>query len=788
AADEQHSYEKTKKVTRQEDHVSQVATTLSAGGDVDLSAGKDMALISSRITAGDEAYLVAGDNLELLAAQDSDYSLYDKKKKGSWGSKQTKRDEVTDVKNIGSEIKTGGDLTLVSGGDQKYQAAKLESGQDITLQSGGEITFEGVKDLHQESHEKSSNSLSWTSAKGKGNTDETLRQSELVAQGQLAIKAVDGLKIDIKQIDQKSVSQTIDAMVQADPQLAWLKDAEKRGDVDWRKVQEVHESFKYSHSGLGQGAMLAVIIIVTALTAGAASAALGSAAGATAGSGSAMAAAGTSVAGTATAAGWANVAATAVVTSAASGAAISTINNRGNLGAVVKDVTSSDSLKSYVVAGVSGGIAGQNIGVRLAVNSALKTVVNGGKFKDNLSQAAIGLAADALSGAIYEKVGDSLAGSGLPTKVAVHAIVGGLIGEAAGGSFATSALAAGANKALIQMVGDKIFPGVAHEQVLAMTSQLLGMTVAAAAGGNEKDQQVAGWVAQQGTAYNYLEHNQKEQLAKQIEEACKGKVQCIHDTLDQWKPLADKQNAFTPAEQAQYDQAQGILTEKLLGNCQSDFCRAYTLIEMKQAGLNCGDISCLRESAGATQKAQYLNQGQWGKLLLDAVGDGGAIAGALAPVLAGGSKVVSGTGAVADDVVAGAAKGTGGAGQTAKNPNSTSALTDAEAGVSNLPKIWDVPDTTISKLPESWAVSPNKKGTGFRWQDPKNKGNGVRIDKGEPHISQPTQQVDHVIVRSNGQVIGRDGKPVVGSIKDHAEQVHIPLSEYKKWKSWNSPN
>lgn len=496
-----------------------------------------------------------------------------------------------------------------------------------------------MKDLHQESHEKSSNSLSWTSAKGKGNTDETLRQSELVAQGQLAIKAVDGLKIDIKQIDQKSVSQTIDVMVQADPQLAWLKEAEKRGDVDWRKVQEVHESFKYSHSGLGQGAMLAVIIIVTALTAGAASAALGTAAGATAGSGSAMAAAGTSLAGTATAAGWANVAATAVVTSAASGAAISTINNRGNLGAVVKDVTSSDSLKSYVVAGVSGGIAGQSIGVRLAVNSALKTVVNGGKFKDNLSQAAIGLAADALSGAIYEKVGDSLAGSGLPTKVAVHAIVGGLIGEAAGGSFATSALAAGANKALIQMVGDKIFPGVAHEQVLAMTSQLLGMTVAAAAGGNEKDQQVAGWVAQQGTVYNYLEHGQREQLAKQIDEACKGKVQCIQAQLDQWKPLADKQNAFTPAEQAQYDQAQGILTEKLLGNCQSDFCRAYTLIEMKQAGLNCGDISCLRESAGATQKAQYLNQGQWGKLLLDAVGDGGAIAGALAPVLAGGRRL-----------------------------------------------------------------------------------------------------------------------------------------------------
>jgi len=86
--------------------------------------------------------------------------------------------------------------------------------------------------------------------------------------------------------------------------------------------------------------------------------------------------------------------------------------------------------------------------------------------------------------------------------------------------------------------------------------------------------------------------------------------------------LADKQNIFTPAEQVQYDQAQQILTHKLLENCQSDFCNIYTLINMKQAGLSCGDISCLRESAWTAQKEQYIRQGQWGKLLLEAVGDG----------------------------------------------------------------------------------------------------------------------------------------------------------------------
>ncbi|WP_418889829.1 DUF637 domain-containing protein [Pseudomonas putida] len=432
---------------------------------------------------------------------------------------------------VGSQITTGGDLTLVSDDAQRYQAAKLYSGDDLTLSSGADITFEGVKDLHQETHIKSKNSLAWNSAKGKGNTDETLRQSELVAQGALLIDAADGLNIDIRQVNKQTVSQTIDAMVKADPKLAWLKEAEARGDVDWRQVKEIHDSFKYSNSGLGVAAQLVVAIVVTYLTAGAASAALG--AGAAAGSGTAMAASGTATAsavaggaaaGSTVAAGWANVALTSMATGMASTAAISTINNRGELAATLKDVTSSESLKSYTVAGISAGIGGYfsdasfttQMGSRLAVSSALKTVTNGGRFVDNVGEAALGLASNVLTAAVYNQVGNSLVGSGLPTRMAVHAIVGGLLGELAGGDFATSALAAGANKALVQMYGEQIFPGEAHEQLLAMTSQLLGMSVAAVAGGDDKEQLVAGWVAQQATVNNYLKHEEIEQFAEEL--------------------------------------------------------------------------------------------------------------------------------------------------------------------------------------------------------------------------------------------------------------------------------
>ena len=263
AANEQHWASKTGTTKSEEDRVHQQATTVTAGGDVTLKSGQDMTLISSKVKAGDEAYLVAGGELNLLAEQDSEHSLYDMKKKGGWGNLQTQRDEVTRTTHIGSEISAGGNLTLKSDGDQKYQVAKLESGKDLTLESGGAITFEAVKDLHQESHEKTNNNSFWVSSKGKGNTDETLRQTQMVAAGNIVIKAVDGLKIDVRQVNQQTVSQSIDAMVKADPQLAWLKEAEKRGDVDWRVVKEIHDSYKYSNSGLGPASQIIICLLYT---------------------------------------------------------------------------------------------------------------------------------------------------------------------------------------------------------------------------------------------------------------------------------------------------------------------------------------------------------------------------------------------------------------------------------------------------------------------------------------------------------------------------------------------
>ncbi|MGV8710753.1 DUF637 domain-containing protein, partial [Pseudomonas aeruginosa] len=589
AANEEHAYGKTKKVTFQDDKITQQATRVDAGGDLAINAGQDLRLIASQASAGDEAYLVAGDKLELLAANDSSYYLYDKKSKGSFGSKKTRRDEITDVTAVGSQISSGGDLTLLSGGDQTYQGAKLESGNDLAIVSGGAVTFDAVKDLHQESHEKSKGNLAWQSSKGKGQTDETVRQSQLVAQGNLAIKAVEGLKIDLKHIDQKTVSQTIDAMVQADPQLAWLKQMEQRGDVDWRRVQELHDSWKYSNSGLGVGAQLAIAIVVAYFTAGAASAALGSMAGVGAGSGSMMAAAGSTAmvqAGTAVgtaAAGWANAAGTAVAMGMASNGAISTINNRGNLGDVVKDVTSIDALRGYVVAGTTAGLTAgvydkwtstqtgtstalPNTGA-VAPAAGLGTWQGVGQFTSNqllqngtsvLLDRALGgkgSLGDALQNSLanafaaygFKLIGDTTHGvldDGSLGKIGLHALMGGLAAEAVGGDFRTGALAAGVNEALVDSLAKQYasLPIDDKKGLLIMSSQLIGVLAASTQGdADAKSLQTGAWVAGNATQHNYLSHWQEEKKRQEVD-GCKDKQLCKTGIEAKWAIISAQQD------------------------------------------------------------------------------------------------------------------------------------------------------------------------------------------------------------------------------------------------------
>ncbi|MDS9876015.1 hemagglutinin repeat-containing protein [Pseudomonas protegens] len=222
AANDQHAYSKTKKVTSQEDHVQQVGTSLKGGGDVTLSAGQELALIASRVTAGDEAYLVAGKNLALKAAEDQDYSFYSKTKKSSSG-KKFRLDETESISNVGSLVSAGTNSVLVAGENLQLQgSAVIAEKGNAQLVAGKNVQILAVTDSESDRHERKQSKSSWgglksskvedkvsetrTTAIGSmvsGDTvsvtagrDATVTGSSLVSTGDLSVQAVRDLTID----------------------------------------------------------------------------------------------------------------------------------------------------------------------------------------------------------------------------------------------------------------------------------------------------------------------------------------------------------------------------------------------------------------------------------------------------------------------------------------------------------------------------------------------------------------------------------------------------------------
>ncbi|MFJ4145286.1 hemagglutinin repeat-containing protein [Pseudomonas sp. NPDC089734] len=170
ATNEQHSYSKSKKVTAQEDHISQVSTELNAGGSIALSATKDLSLISSKVHAEDKAYLVAGENLEVTAAANEDYSFYSKVKKSSSGKKSS-LDETNSVIHVASSITAGTDAVLGAGKDLLVHGSSISAKQGVaSLTAVDDVQIIAAEDSESSRHERSKSKSGWGGLKSSSVT------------------------------------------------------------------------------------------------------------------------------------------------------------------------------------------------------------------------------------------------------------------------------------------------------------------------------------------------------------------------------------------------------------------------------------------------------------------------------------------------------------------------------------------------------------------------------------------------------------------------------------------
>ncbi len=331
----------------------------------------------------------------------------------------------------------------------------------------------------------------------------------------------------------------------------------------WRKVRELHDSFKHSQSGLGVAAQLIIAILMSAVVGPMAMGAMGGAA------------------------------TSAAATSLATTGAISTINNKGNLGAVARDVTSKDAIKGYAISGITAGLTSglydgwtgtetashattttTNTGAltnsatvattdglstwsgigQFAANQALQNTTSAALGKllgqgDSFSDALQRTLANTFMAAGFNWVGDVSHGqldNGSLTKAGLHAVMGGLAAEAMGGDFKTGALAAGVNELVVAEL-DAQYKKMGVEDrknLLHMSSQVLGVVTASLQGGDAKAMQVGAAVAGGATAYNYLQHQEPEQLAKALVE-CRGAsnpAECRAEVQGHYWALSDSRH------------------------------------------------------------------------------------------------------------------------------------------------------------------------------------------------------------------------------------------------------
>ncbi len=409
-------------------------TTVDAGGRLDIHSGGDLTLRGVTTASGGDSALGGEGAVTIASVQDrerKDFKL-DIETGGMFGVETNIREQSALLETQATRLTSGGKLTITAGKkDLTLTAAKLHSEDQTTLAAAqGTVALLSDSDIDYEQKKRREEDALWWNDSDKDHVHETIEHVEITAGGGLAIDAGEGIVIEYHKTGdlQASIDQ-----LSASPGLEWLGTLKNDPRVDWTGVEAQFEEWNYHHQGLTEAGAVLVSIVVGVVSGGALS---GLSAALAQGMGMA-------------ANGMAQAALQAGLNALASQASVALINNKGNVGAALKSLGSSASLRSLATAMVAAGLTtqlGATAGdlpktapltarvsqdiqrglMRATVRAGVSTAIQRGALDDNLVLALRQEAAAVIGENAAQEIGAAYHGGKLNkvAQLAAHAAVG----------------------------------------------------------------------------------------------------------------------------------------------------------------------------------------------------------------------------------------------------------------------------------------------------------------------------------------------------------------------------
>lgn len=546
------------------ENVSQTGVTLNSGGALTVISGGSILFQASRLLAKGAMDVAAkGGWLYAQAMEESSHYERQTTKRKWWGKKTTVKQTKHTTTNRVTEFIAGGNLSLLSRDDSTYEASKIEAKKNATLTStSGKVSFLAVKNTTFEQTVSTSKGF-YIKQANKGYSEGKWVLPSVYAGGKLTVNAASGISADIKAKNGQALQGAITALG-ALPGTEWLKGLNTRSDVQWNTVKDAYDSWNYKSQSLNPAVAAVIAIAAAAATAGSSLAAtVASSVTSTVGGGAVT-----------------TGAVTAGMSSLAAQAAVALVENQGNLSKTLSALGSSSSVKSLATSMVIGGaLAGfdkvmnidvppdkaqlpalvknegwgkivQRVAGQSVISSSLNTAINGGSFKDNLTNALLANIGNQINAEGAGLIGDNGEVLGIPGKSLSHAVVAGIsaeIGRGDGKGAAAGALAA--ELAAITLGEIFVEPATRNNQIQS-AGRIIGAITGAAVTNSSGGANSGANAAESVLRYNFLMHDEPARMAKKLAD-CRGNNGCEIDVRKEMAQLsAQNENKFDGCREA----------------------------------------------------------------------------------------------------------------------------------------------------------------------------------------------------------------------------------------------